>query len=38
MMKKLMTSAVAGAFALVPFAVSADGHGACTNDVWNKVM
>ena len=37
MMKRLLASALAGAFALAPMAVSADGHG-CKNEVWNKVM
>ena len=37
MIKRLLASALAGAFALTPLAVSADGHG-CKNEVWNKVM
>ena len=37
MIKRLMASALAGAFALAPLAASADGH-ACKNEVWNKVM
>ena len=37
MIKRLMASALAGAFALAPLAASADGHG-CKNEVWNKVM
>ena len=36
MIKRLMASALAGAFALA-LAASADGH-ACKNEVWNKVM
>ncbi len=37
MIKKLMATALAGAFAVAPMAASAGGH-ACSNDVWNKVM
>ena len=37
MLKKIALGMAAATVALVPFAVSADGHK-CSNDAWNKVM
>ena len=37
MLKKIALGMAAATVALVPLAVSADGHK-CSNDAWNKVM
>jgi len=38
MMSRLLKTLVATSIAFVPMAATADGHGKCTNDTWNKVM